>query len=187
MMNTSRHRSRGGQAYIELALTLPLVIMLLSIIIDFGRYVSTKQELISLTREGASLAMRQMDSPSSQAFSNTVAQIIANAAPANFNTDARIYVGRVFYDGVNPPKIVQYQAAGAVSKTAKILANGLNGNANLTGVLTLQTNQSVYVVEIYRKFTPVMPVTGPLFQNLMSSTNGGPGDRLSYLYDVALF
>ena len=59
MMRSTRTRDEGGQALVELALILPILLMLLLGIFEFGRAWNTKQLITDAAREGARLAVVQ--------------------------------------------------------------------------------------------------------------------------------
>jgi len=57
------NRSHRGQALLELALMLPLLILILLIAIDFGRVFHTYISLTNAAREGAAFATREGVNP----------------------------------------------------------------------------------------------------------------------------
>ncbi|GEM_PF-2726615 len=172
--------AQRGINTVEFALLLPILMMLLSIVVDMGRYVSRKQELISLTREAANLAARQMDSGSSTNFPNTMTQVATNAWPIDLLNDGRMYMARVYRTPTNAV-IQQFHQYGNLPNAALVLTGGFGGNATLPTHVTMVTNQTYYVVEAYIDFEPVMPLTGPMFNYLWNNA------KTNYLYDIAYF
>ena len=57
--STDRRRDELGQALVEMALILPILLMLLLGIFEFGRAWNTKQVITDAAREGARLAVVQ--------------------------------------------------------------------------------------------------------------------------------
>lgn len=83
------HRA-GGVAMIELALVLPILVMLVLGVIDFSRAIQYNNVLVSLTREGANLAARTSETPQF-----IVKALMNTASPLNMNTDGMMYITRL--------------------------------------------------------------------------------------------
>ncbi|HPA17593.1 MAG TPA: pilus assembly protein [Verrucomicrobiae bacterium] len=182
-MTSSSHsslRASRAQAMVEFALTFPVIVMLLAMLFEFGRYVIIKQTAVNLTRETGMLAVRRLDSPAATNFPNVMAAAASIAQPVNLTNDGRIYVAQVMRRASdNQPAIVQYGAFGNLSANAKVLGAGLGGVATLPSTVNLQSNQILYVVETYLRFVPVMRFG---FGNLNSTV--GETNRV---YDTAYF
>jgi hypothetical protein len=169
-----------AQATIEFALTFPVIVMLLAMLFEFGRYVIVKQTAVNLTRETGMLAVRRIDSPTATNFPNVLAAAASIAQPVNLTNDGRIFVAQIMRRASdNQPAIVQYGAFGNLSAHAKVLGAGLGGVAALPPTVNLQSNQILYVVETYLRFVPVMRFG---FGNLNSTV--GETNRV---YDTAYF
>lgn len=80
----------GGVAMIELALVLPILVMLVLGVIDFSRAIQYNNVLVSLTREGANLAARTSETPQF-----IVKALMNTASPLNMNTDGMMYITRL--------------------------------------------------------------------------------------------
>lgn len=173
-------RSRRGQNMVEFALLLPLILMLLASLMELGRYARSKQALQNLTREMGMLAMHRVDNPTGTNFPNVLKAAGITALPLNITNDARFYVGQVMRTPpANNAVIVQYDRIGNLVAPAKVLGAGLNGIATLPPNAVLETNQIMYVVEAYYRFTPVLPFAWEGWKAIVPGTNK--------VYDVAFF
>lgn len=73
-----RIRNRNGVAAVEFALVVPLFLLLVFGIIEFGRALMVQQVLVNASREGARLAV--LDSASSANVVNTVSDYLQDAS-----------------------------------------------------------------------------------------------------------
>jgi len=87
--HTARSKSRG-QSLIELAIVLPIVLLLLWGVVDFGRAILFNNILVNMSREGANLASRTAQSPQFiiDALNHT-------AAPLEMEAHGMVYITRV--------------------------------------------------------------------------------------------
>lgn len=97
-------RRMAGIAAVELALILPLLIMLALPIADFARAIQASMILINLSREGANLASRGSQSLK-VAGQSIMGSLAATAPPLDMNRDGMMYITRI---------IGQKDAGGAV-------------------------------------------------------------------------
>lgn len=173
-------RAARGQATVEFALILPIILVLMGMLFELGRYTFIKQTATNLTRESGLLASRRIDSPTATNFPNVLAAAASMAQPVNITNDGRIYVAQVMRRmSDNQPAIVQYGALGNLNAPAKVLGGGLGGIAQLPANVVLQSNQIMYVVETYLRFVPVMRFR---FANLDSTVT-----ETNRVYDTAFF
>lgn len=176
-----RSRTRRGQNMVEFALILPFILMIFASLMELGRFARTKQSVQNLTREMGLYAYRRADDPTGTNFPNVIKAAAQTAQPVNLTNDARFYVGQVMrMPPANDPKIMQYDAFGNLTGArAKVLAAGLNGNASLPANVVLETNQIMYVIETYYRFTPVLPLVWKGLSAVMPETNK--------VYDASFF
>jgi hypothetical protein len=171
---------RRGQSMVEFALILPLVLMILASLMELGRYARSKQGIQNLTREMGMLAMHRVDNPTGTNFPNVIRAAGVTALPVNITNDARFYVGQVMRTPpLNNAVIVQYDQVGNLVAPAQVLGAGLNGIATLPANCVLETNQIMYVVEAFYRFSPVLPFAWRGWQAIVPGTNK--------VYDVAFF
>jgi Flp pilus assembly protein TadG len=168
-------RDRSAQAMVEFVFVVLILVVLLFGLIDFSRYISTRQTLINISREGSNLALRQLD------LSNAVASVITSASPLTIN-NATAPNGRVIITEVtnsNNVNIItdQYFSKGGLTASSKI-GNVVGGPATMpTGITGIpQLNDKVYITEVYYTFQPITPI-GQLLKFALPTQ----------FYDVAYF
>ena len=77
-----RQRAQEGAAAVEFAIVVPVLLLLLIGIIDFGRMLFVQVSLAAASHEGArASALRQMTPTSTSAVTAAVSAAVANAAP----------------------------------------------------------------------------------------------------------
>lgn len=168
----NKHRRRLGQqgiAALEMALILPLMVIMAFVIIDFGRLIQARLVITNLAREGGSLASRDVLPASS-----LITMLQDGASPLNLATSGRIYVWSI-NAGTSARSPNPY-----IDPTASASAGNLNvastigtgqGNLGLTQQLYnhlefdntpgKQTSDisNVTVVEVFYQYTPITPIS----------------------------
>ncbi len=86
---TGRTRTKGN-SLIELALILPILLLLLWGVVDFGRAILFNNILVNMSREGANLASRTTQNPQF-----IIDAINHTAAPLEMETHGMVYITRV--------------------------------------------------------------------------------------------
>jgi Flp pilus assembly protein TadG len=175
----SRSRARSGQALIEFMFVGFILLFMLFGMIDFCRAISTRQVLINLSREAANLAARGTGSTADASISNAISAVIAGAAPLSITTNGLVIITAVINNNGNY-LVTNQIMEGALSNTApsRIAPNGVGSTPTMpaTAVQIPQTNQTVFVSEVYYKYQAATPI-GRLLNFNMTNT----------LYDVAYF
>jgi Flp pilus assembly protein TadG len=202
----SRRRA-AGIAAVEVALILPVIIILFLSLVDVARGIQANMILINLSREGANLASRGKLQLSENA-QTIIGQVAASAPPLDMNKQGMLYVTRIMGQtsgsGTRTVVLEQYRWDDSVNNrgyrvsgyapTSQVWscgnwASGVAGTCVVpTGsnapTTTLMSNQLadgevVYVVEAFYKFDMVFaPVTfGPL-----GTSTIGPN-----LYSMSIF
>lgn len=121
------HRRERGAATVEFALVLPVLLMLVFGIIDFGRAYSQQVQLSQLAREGARLAslgstdvtsrLLSAASPSLHLTAASIAQVPCTAN-ATQGTDASVTLA-ISYTWITPVAAVAHLAPGPLTLRAK--------------------------------------------------------------------
>jgi Flp pilus assembly protein TadG len=160
-------RSRG-QALVEFAAVVMLMVVLAFGMIDFGRAIYQKQVMTNLTREGSNLASR------STSLGDAATAVIQGAAPLDMNANGRVIVTAISNDG-RVCRITEQVSVGGISASSRM---GQKSNSPVTcpSASIPQPNQTAYVTEVFYSYQPLTPV-GDLLKVVMPST----------LYDVAYF
>jgi Flp pilus assembly protein TadG len=173
-------RSRSGQALVEFLFVAMILMVMLFGLIDFCRAISTKQVLVNISREGSNLASRTTGASTDSVISNALGTVISNAIPLNISAHGQVIITAVYNTG-NAFVITDQISEGHLTQPSKIgtLANSNNVtmpfSATAAGTIP-QSNQTVFVTEVYYSYLPVTPL-GRLLSFSMPTN----------LYDVAYF
>ena len=142
-----------GQAIVEFAMTVTVVLILLCASIDFGRAFSEMQAISELTRQGSNLASR----------GSTLPQAVQAVVTGESGLDLKDF-GDVIITSVTNKKNVYTISAQesstkdgltSLSQTSKV-GSAVGGPATLPTAAqnTVQDGQTIFVTEIYYTFTP---------------------------------
>jgi len=172
---TTRIRTRlsgqgeSGQAFIEFTFVALAMIVMLFALIDFGRVIYERQVMVNLTREGSNLASR------GTSLTNTLTAITNSAAPLNISTKGRVILTAVYNN--NGSLVVSNQlSAGGIFASSKVGTTGGPATLPATAFTIPQSNQYLYVTEVFYSYAPITPIG-----KLLSIT------LPTQLYDAAYF
>lgn len=173
-MTPTRHRPGRGQpglAIVEFAMVLPIVLVLMFAVVDFGRAVLTRQVLINLSREAANLSSR------GTALGDTLAAVQTSAAPLDLQARGFVILTEVFRDTNGNLRIIQQLAAGSEPGASRV-GTGVGNPAVLPSTTPAipRAGQSLFVAEVFYRSAPITPV-GDLLDIAL-------GERF---YDIAFF
>jgi hypothetical protein len=153
---------------VELALILPILIIIAFVIIDFGRLIQARLVVTNIAREGGSLASRDI-----QSAPNLITMLQAGASPLNLAADGRIYIWKIRAgtSKKDPDPFIDTSVsanAGALSVSSSIGSGrpNLGLSAQLYNHLEYDDSpgkktsdiSEVTVVEVFYKVTPITPV-----------------------------
>ena len=181
--------SDSGQASVELAFVVTLLLLLVCASIDFGRALNTLQVMAELTRQGANLALRAEGTSTCDSMCTAIAALSSTAENSGLNLSGN---GRIIITSLTetltgsetvgpsggPYKIAEQDvSSGGISVTSK-MGTTVGSTVTLPGAPGLQSGQYLYVTEIFYAFTPLTPIG-----KLTNAAVGMP----SQLYDIAYF
>lgn len=157
------HRQRGV-ALVELALVLPILLVLVLGVIDFSRAIQFNNILVNLTREGANLAARTTESPQ-----HILKTLTDTASPLQMNTDGMMYITKLVGRSDGRARVEeQYRRTPTAGKTALVSRLWACSSWNASGACN-------------------MPPTLPVISLAVPLTNGETVYAVEAFYDYTLF
>jgi Flp pilus assembly protein TadG len=179
LYNRRGYLGECGVSALEMALILPLILLIVFGIIDFGRLYSARVVLTNLAREGGSLASRDI-----QSATNLITMLQDGASPLNLATSGQIYITKIDAgnSSQNPYPTIDSSSAhgGALSVQSSIGSNlqylGLPSDLYQHLVFNNSNNtadiSAVTVVEVFYQFTPISPLSN-FIPGLLTINGGG--------------
>ena len=178
-------RDRGGQrgaTLVELALLLPILVVMVLGIIDFGRLIHARLVITNVSREGGSIGSRT----DQQGNQQLITALQHSAAPFTISgADGRIFITRIGagLNALSPQPFIDWRVTGgALNEPSRITGNEgqtPGGLANpLFGRLQFNTAQNdsdiaeVTIVEVFYLYRPITPLP-EFIQNLVLPSRGG--------------
>jgi hypothetical protein len=178
-------RDRGGQrgaTLVELALLLPILVVMVLGIIDFGRLIHARLVITNVSREGGSIGSRT----DQQGNQQLITALQNSAAPFTISgADGRIFITRISagQNQLNPQPFIDWrETGGGLNEPSRITGNEGDppgGLVNpLRGRLQFNTAQNgsdiaeVTIVEVFYLYRPITPLPD-FIQNLVVPGRGG--------------
>jgi hypothetical protein len=170
----TRFEDEQGAAFVELALCLPMLFVLMFGVIEFSQLILDNQIMTGLSRQGSNIASREPN----MKLQTIVSALGTQGASLNIGTRGRIIITEV--DGTSTKPVIESQAISttgipATSVTESWISNPRR-NIPLNAKTLLNAGQPIFVTEIFYSYVPITPVGGFLKMKLAST-----------LYDVAYF
>jgi len=159
----------SGQAILECALSVTVMLILAFGLIDLSRAIFVAQVIANLSGQGSSMASRGTSLP------NTAAAVAASAAPLDLNSHGRVIVSAVFNSN-SVMKLTGQSAQGGITALSRV-GSVIGGTATIPASAAPQLNQTVYVTEVFYSFQAITPIGNFLSKTFLPSQ----------LYDVAYY
>lgn len=170
-----------GAALVELAFLLPILIVMVLGIIDFGRLIHARLVMTNVSREGGSLGSRDI-----RVGNQLVGMLQSSAAPFNLNgAEGRVYVTKIRAGEslLEPEPFIHSRATGgtldvasgitgSVGDTPGGLQNPIYGHLRFRAANNTSDISEVTIVEVYYLYRTITPL--PEFvQGLILPDRGG--------------
>ena len=190
-MSRDRQVAQKGIAAVELALILPLLLVMVFGIIDFGRLVQARLIVTNVSREGGSLVSRKDKSVPVAEIDEVINMLQASGTPLDLNGLGRIYVWRIAagtsQSSPNPSIDTRLQRSrGSLAVSSSIgsslprlgLSDALYQHLRFEGSPQNTSDiAEVWVVESFYKYKPITPL--PRFISNLLITPGYDGRIIS--------
>ncbi|WP_120498777.1 TadE/TadG family type IV pilus assembly protein [Kiloniella sp. EL199] len=151
-----------GVALVELALILPVLLIMLSGVIEMSRYIWIHHKILRLTAEISDLVTQ------SRSMSATEMNVLFNAAdyiihPFDLQNNGVIIVSSVSGTGEDPPQVNWKQCgAGNLAVTGSVGAVGTT--AQIPNGLNVDPLDNIIIAEVYYNYEPL------IFDNIIERT-----------------
>jgi uncharacterized protein (UPF0333 family) len=156
MMKTRTHDNKtSGQAILELALVLPLLVLLMVGVIDFSRAIEANNIIVNMSREGANMASRT--SMAAQDIMNTLAY---TAQSLNMRSSGMMYITVIQgvaggYQIVPTPDAWSGTTLSGPSKPLSRVPTPTPSNPNPLAPFSLPVGDKAYIVEVFYKYASI--------------------------------
>ncbi|MCG8468258.1 MAG: pilus assembly protein [Gemmatimonadetes bacterium] len=144
-------RDTRGVELVELVMVLPLLLIVVFGILEFGSVFDKQHVVSTLSREGANIASR------GAALDSVVSVTISNGNTVDVGPAGAVIASRVDVVG-GVPQVAAQSLGGSMTATSKV---GTPGNPATPYVGNgLADGNSYYVVEIFLPYQPFTPLRG---------------------------
>jgi len=160
-----------GASAVEMAIILPILVLMVFGAIDFGRLFHARQIMTNTAREGASLASREISLPTgTYSAANLIDLLQAGASPLDMASRGRIYIWRIAAgtseDEPDPTIDASKSAAGALGADSTIGTGksnlGLDSDVYQHLVYDPDNDTAniaqITVVEVFYEYRPLIPI-----------------------------
>jgi Flp pilus assembly protein TadG len=175
-----RQHNERGVALVELALLLPLLVVLAFGVIDLGRLIHARLVVTNVSREGGSLASRDI-----QVGDALITMLQSSATPFNLQTQGRIHVIKIKAGETRSdplPYIDSRVSRGSYTAASSSISGNVNDtpgglSSTLMNHLTFKTSintselSEINIVEVFYHYRPITPL--PNFVLGLFPTDGG--------------
>ena len=152
-----RFLRQRGQSVVELALVLPLLVLLMLALVDLSRAIQAYNIISNMSREGANLVAR-----SSIDQEQVMDSLARTAQPLKMSEQGMMYVtevrGKAGSNSVVTPIIISQRGWRGRSTPASKVDTG--SVAAAIGGITLSDGDTVYIFEVFYQYTSLFSAGG---------------------------
>lgn len=145
-------RNRRGAILVEMALLLPLLVMLLLGTFELGRYVLLHQKLSRLASNAGDLAARA-DSLSAGDLNQIFSAAEYLAQPFELGNNGLLIISSVGASGTPDPEVNWQQSGGGTGSGSSAIGSP-GSTATLPSGLELRADQNVIIAEVIYSYVP---------------------------------
>ena len=166
-----------GIATLELALILPILMILTFGVIDLGGLIHARLVVTNVSREGGSLASRDL-----KVGTDLLTMLMASGTPLDLNTSGRIYISKIKAGATaaHPNPVIEQVDRGSLAVYSAIRTGQpyLGLSADLFNHLVFKpANQTsdiseVTVVEVFYIYRPITPLPNFIENILLDNGEG---------------
>ncbi len=179
-VNGRTRKGESGQALVEFALIGSMMIIMALGVIDLSRAIFDKEVLSDLARTGSNLASRGPCSTLTACLSTAGNAVMTQPSDLNMSNSGMVIITAVQANAAGTPSIIGTYTQGSVSGASSKVAVGGAPVLPATTPAIPPPNQTLYVTEVFYKFTPITPI-GNFITAIFPTTT------TLTLYDVAYF
>lgn len=159
--------SPRGSAAVEFAFILPLLVVLIFAIIDFGRLVHARLVVTNVSREAANLASRYRDVEIQQEADDLLFLLSSSGTPLSLDQNGRIIITKISAGTSSEnavPVISVQRSRGGLSVGSRLVGGQLGLSQPMYERLVFkEDNQTsdiseITVAEVFYKYRPVTPL-----------------------------
>jgi hypothetical protein len=173
--------SSRGSAAVEFAFILPLLIVLVFAIIDFGRLVHARLVVTNVSREAANLASRYRDVEIQQEADDLLSLLSSSGIPLSLDQSGRIIITKISAGTSSQnagPVIAVQRSQGGLSVDSRLVGGQLGLSQPMYQHLVFKkANQTadiseITVAEVFYKYRPVTPLPNFIEGILLTDGDG---------------
>lgn len=180
VVSRNPRRAESGQALVEFAAVIVMLIALVYGLMDFCVAIYEKQLLTNLSREGANLSARGVGATQAEIMSNALHAVWVESSPLNLSNSTS---GRLILTAASNTNktyggylVTQQLDSGSMSASSVVAPGGINKAANIPTNLIVAAGHTIYIAEVFYDYTPPAPLVKLVHINLTNR-----------FYDVAYF
>ena len=157
----STARPNGGQSLVEMAVILPVLLIVLLGLVEFGNALAISHAMTGYSREGANIAAR------GTSLDTVVAVLAAQGQEIDLEARGGVIASRLQVENGLPVVKEQVASPGWTNQTRVAAVDSVAHSFSGSGLLEGQSYWVVEVLYVYEPLGPVAPALGPLLPTVL--------------------